>query len=401
MKVFWIAYGGLVIATEWFFLIMLYDKLPIFVMLNIICVIFFTLKSIDHRYIKSLFYVVQNRIQIDPYVTVYMEPKSFFLIEKKTGKKSEKYVLEERSLEELTDLAFELEKKKSVYVETYCNVYFFDNNMLATENKKLLVGSSVFSLYLRAYCVRDRKVDRYDFSTRYYGTVVTIKKTRFDQPLSLFFNHLIHSRWELIKDSDFRRIIESFGDTKDLDVLEIYNIYDEYDWCIILKNPISEANQKTDFKTARENPKVVKKCENPKVVKKIEEIDKKIMNGQCFKGLADYQWKDIVRPELQTIATSKKLNAENENAVINILDMISDNIINEDSEDMEISATLSGIQSFLLMNGCSIRLNDEKKKTANQPFLLIFLPTQQKHSQDLEQKYVPESGTQRKNRIKL
>lgn len=106
----------------------------------------------------------------------------------------------------------------------------------------------------------------------------------------------------------------------------------------------------------------MKKCENPKVVKKIEEIDKKIMNGQCFTSLTDSQWKDIVRPELQNIATSKKLNAENENAMVNILDMISDNITNEDPEDIEISATLSGIQSFLLMNGCSIRSVDKRKE---------------------------------------
>lgn len=100
MKDFFEEYGAPISAC-WIICLWLFrwlGMIPLFVLLNIIGATI-VLSLIDYSYIysyiKSLFYVMQNRIQIKPCVSVYLMPKSFSLINEQTGQKTKRCVLEE------------------------------------------------------------------------------------------------------------------------------------------------------------------------------------------------------------------------------------------------------------------------------------------------------------------
>ena len=404
MKYFFIEYGA-PISVCWIICLWLFrwlGMIPLFVLLNIIGAAI-VLSLIDYsyiyRYIKSLLYVMQNRIQTKPHVSFYLVPKSFSLINEQTGQKAKRCVLEEESLKTLNDIAFKIGKMKNVCVEVYCNVYFSDGNALAdeskdtlvAENKKVLVRTSIFSHYLHIYHIRNRNVD-YNIYFNHGGTVVSIQKSRFDQPISIFFNHFIHSKWELAKKYNLRQIVENLSDTnlcdtKELDTLKMYNEFDDYDWCTILKSKAicENCTKEADvaLKKIRKEETIIKshdqtiesyisfqndiKSENKDLLKKVQEIDRKA-EDISYPEISRNRWKHTIRQEIVKIINSTKLSSENHDLVLEILTMILNDIevSKKKTEDINTAATLSALQDFLLMNGYSATHNicskDERKE---------------------------------------
>ena len=65
------------------------------------------------------------------------------------------------------------------------------------------------------------------------------------------------------------------------------------------------------------------------------------------------QWENVIRPNLQEVASKKKLNDKNKKEIIEILDMVSNNFVSEENEEnVEVEATLTAVRSFLSINGC-------------------------------------------------
>ena len=405
MKDFFEEYGAPISAC-WIICLWLFrwlGMIPLFVLLNIIGATI-VLSLIDYSYIysyiKSLFYVMQNRIQIKPCVSVYLMPKSFSLINEQTGQKTKRCVLEEESIKKLNDIAFEIGKMKNVCVEVYCNVYFLDkdapaaenNDTLAAENKKIVVRTPLFSRYLHIYHLKNRNVDYDAFTFPHWGTVVSIQKSRFDQPISIFFNHFINSKWKLAKEYIFRQIVENLSDTtlydtKELDTLSLYKEYDDCDWCTILKNKAicENCTKEADvaLKKIRKEETITKshdqtiesyisfqndiKSENKDLLKKVQEIDRKA-EDISYPEISRNRWKHTIRQEIVKIINSTKLSSENHDLVLEILTMILNDIevSKKKTEDINTAATLSALQDFLLMNGYSATHNicskDERKE---------------------------------------
>ena len=327
-------------------------------------------------------------------------PKSFSLINEQTGQKTKRCVLEEESIKKLNDIAFEIGKMKNVCVEVYCNVYFLDkdapaaenNDTLAAENKKIVVRTPLFSRYLHIYHLKNRNVDYDAFTFPHWGTVVSIQKSRFDQPISIFFNHFINSKWKLAKEYNFRQIVENLSDTtlydtKELDTLSLYKEYDDCDWCTILKNKAicENCTKEADvaLKKIRKEETITKshdqtiesyisfqndiKSENKDLLKKVQEIDRKA-EDISYPEISRNRWKHTIRQEIVKIINSTKLSSENHDLVLEILTMILNDIevSKKKTEDINTAATLSALQDFLLMNGYSATHNicskDERKE---------------------------------------
>lgn len=393
MKDFFEEYGAPISAC-WIICLWLFrwlGMIPLFVLLNIIGATI-VLNLIDYSYIysyiKSLFYVMQNRIQIKPYVSVYLMPKSFSLINEQTGQKTKRCVLEEESIKKLNDIAFEIGKMKNVCVEVYCNVYFLDedapadenNDTLAAENKKIVVRTPLFSRYLHIYHLKNRNVDYDAFTFPHRGTVVSIQKSRFDQPISIFFNHFINSKWKLAKEYNFRQIVENLSDTtlcdtKELDTLRMYKEYDDYDWCTILKNKAICVNCTKETAISKTYDQTIEsyissqsdiKSENMDLLEKVQEIDQKVENVS-YPEISRNRWKHTIRQEIIKIINSTKLSSENHDLALEILTMVLNDIeeSKKETEDIKTAATLSALQDFLLMNGysatCNICSKDEKE----------------------------------------
>lgn len=392
MKDFFEEYGAPISAC-WIICLWLFrwlGMIPLFVLLNIIGATI-VLSLIDYSYIysyiKSLFYVMQNRIQIKPCVSIYLMPKSFSLINEQTGQKTKRCVLEEESIKKLNDIAFEIGKMKNVCVEVYCNVYFLDkdapaaenNDTLAAENKKIVVRTPLFSRYLHIYHLKNRNVDYDAFTFPHWGTVVSIQKSRFDQPISIFFNHFINSKWKLAKEYNFRQIVENLSDTtlydtKELDTLSLYKEYDDYDWCTILKNKAICVNCTKETAISKTYDQAISyissqsdiKSENMDLLEKVQEIDQKAENVS-YPEISRNRWKHTIRQEIIKIINSTKLSSKNHDLALEILTMVLNDIeeSKKETEDIKTAATLSALQDFLLMNGysatCNICSKDEKE----------------------------------------
>lgn len=393
MKYFFIEYGA-PISVCWIICLWLFrwlGMIPLFVLLNIIGAAI-VLSLIDYsyiyRYIKSLLYVMQNRIQIKPCVSIYLMPKSFSLINEQTGQKTKRCVLEEESIKKLNDIAFEIGKMKNVCVEVYCNVYFLDkdapaaenNDTLAAENKKIVVRTPLFSRYLHIYHLKNRNVDYDAFTFPHWGTVVSIQKSRFDQPISIFFNHFINSKWKLAKEYNFRQIVENLSDTtlydtKELDTLSLYKEYDDDDWCTILKNKAICVNCTKETAISKTYDQAIEsyissqsdiKSENMDLLEKVQEIDQKAENVS-YPEISRNRWKHTIRQEIIKIINSTKLSSENHDLALEILTMVLNDIeeSKKETEDIKTATTLSALQDFLLMNGysatCNICSKDEKE----------------------------------------
>lgn len=393
MKYFFIEYGA-PISVCWIICLWLFrwlGMIPLFVLLNIIGAAI-VLSLIDYsyiyRYIKSLLYVMQNRIQIKPCVSIYLMPKSFSLINEQTGQKTKRCVLEEESIKKLNDIAFEIGKMKNVCVEVYCNVYFLDkdapaaenNDTLAAENKKIVVRTPLFSRYLHIYHLKNRNVDYDAFTFPHWGTVVSIQKSRFDQPISIFFNHFINSKWKLAKEYNFRQIVENLSDTtlydtKELDTLSLYKEYDDDDWCTILKSKAICVNCTKETAISKTYDQAIEsyissqsdiKSENMDLLEKVQEIDQKAENVS-YPEISRNRWKHTIRQEIIKIINSTKLSSENHDLALEILTMVLNDIeeSKKETEDIKTATTLSALQDFLLMNGysatCNICSKDEKE----------------------------------------
>lgn len=393
MKDFFEEYGAPISAC-WIICLWLFrwlGMIPLFVLLNIIGATI-VLSLIDYSYIysyiKSLFYVMQNRIQIKPCVSIYLMPKSFSLINEQTGQKTKRCVLEEESIKKLNDIAFEIGKMKNVCVEVYCNVYFLDkdapaaenNDTLAAENKKIVIRTPLFSRYLHIYHLKNRNVDYDAFTFPHWGTVVSIQKSRFDQPISIFFNHFINSKWKLAKEYNFRQIVENLSDTtlydtKELNTLSLYKEYDDCDWCTILKNKAICANCTKETAISKTYDQAIEsyissqsdiKSENMDLLEKVQEIDQKAENVS-YPEISRNRWKHTIRQEIIKIINSTKLSSENHDLALEILTMVLNDIeeSKKETEDIKTAATLSALQDFLLMNGysatCNICSKDEKE----------------------------------------
>ena len=367
MKYFFIEYGA-PISVCWIICLWLFrwlGMIPLFVLLNIIGAAI-VLSLIDYsyiyRYIKSLLYVMQNRIQTKPCVSIYLMPKSFSLINEQTGQKTKRCVLEEESIKKLNDIAFEIGKMKNVCVEVYCNVYFLDkdapaaenNDTLAAENKKIVVRTPLFSRYLHIYHLKNRNVDYDAFTFPHWGTVVSIQKSRFDQPISIFFNHFINSKWKLAKEYNFRQIVENLSDTtlydtKELDTLSLYKEYDDDDWCTILKNKAICVNCTKETAISKTYDQAIEsyissqsdiKSENMDLLEKVQEIDQKAENVS-YPEISRNRWKHTIRQEIIKIINSTKLSSENHDLALEILTMVLNDIeeSKKETEDIKTAAT--------------------------------------------------------------
>lgn len=310
--------------------------------------------------VQILWNIKRGRIQVYHDTLINIIPKSFNIY---SGYTVAEYIINKTSKERLQELA-EYIKSNCLNVEAYCDIYLSVGNKLVAENRKILLDYKKITEYLMIYSGASVKTwnkkdcccgcsESYLFvdstgTIKSNGDFISVANPKRKQdPLVLFFPPMSSPR-ELATDRYFQNTFTMYRRNSSME--EIIRTAENSFLRYYVFDLLGPGNiEKTDTKA--EDTLIV--GANPEISEKINQIDKKIAQGMHLADINNLQWENVIRPNLQEVASKKKLNDKNKKEIIEILDMVSNNFVSEENEEnVEVEATLTAVRSFLSINGC-------------------------------------------------
>lgn len=297
-------------------------------------------QKLIYRLKRSDFQVYHDQI-------IYIEPVLFQIT---NGQRGSTYDIRKIVKDDFKRIAKRLMDER-LSVDAYCDVYYAETNELIGKFKKFRLGYRWFSNFLLLY-----STDQYSKkSLKYRGDIITLKKKDYD-PFFLFMEpgkFESSLKFESLSRNVFNEYLkgEHFSEIENLIESDDNFIREGYYACRLEQLPkhMGKCRPRAEINVRRDEESV-----NLDIIDRIEQIDIKIADGMELTGINYSQWENTIRPEIEMLA-GRKLNEENRKDIYEILDIVSENLVEKENKaciDTEI--TLSALRSFLAMNGCSV-----------------------------------------------